>query len=178
MNRRLRGFHGFNDSQPPFSRPSGGFRVRWASCPPVRASRLNGLPDVRARPTPSGRPRRKMRRSAGGTPTLPDALRSSPGDSSFLKGGRTEEVTVPGTNLPIRAICVICGSSGVGATAKIENRFRVATAPRTVSKPSHQLGGQRENPRCARTLGGRAARVSRRKADRSCERRNRLRGKF
>ena len=158
MNRRLRGFHGFNDSQPPFSRASGGVRVGWASCPSVRVSRLNGLPDVRARPTPSGRPRRKMRRSAGGTPTLPETLRAPPRDSSFLKDGRTEEVPVPGACRPIRALCVICGSSGVGATSRIQNRFRVATARRTVSTPIHQLGGQKEKPaRRANPRGTRSA---------------------
>ena len=44
--------------------------VGWASRPPVRASRLNELPRR------GERPRRKMRRSAGRMPTLPEATRT------------------------------------------------------------------------------------------------------
>jgi len=160
MNRRLRGFHGFNDSQPPFSRASGGVRVGRASCPSVRASRLNGLPDVRARPTPSGRPRRKMRRSAGGTPTLPETLPAPPRDSSFLKDGRTEEVPVPGTCLPIRALRVICGSSGVGR--RRESRI-VSESPQRAEPCPRQATNSagKKKTRAAREPWGDAQRGSR-----------------
>jgi hypothetical protein len=53
---------------------SGGgvSRVGWASRPPVRASRPNELPRRVGRPPSSARPRRRMRRSAGRMPTLPE----------------------------------------------------------------------------------------------------------
>ena len=44
--------------------------VGWASRPPVWASRLNELPEW------NERPRRKMRRSAGKMPTLPETTRT------------------------------------------------------------------------------------------------------
>jgi hypothetical protein len=50
----------------------GVSRVEWASRPPVRASRPNELPRRMARPPSSARPRRRMRRSAGRMPTLPE----------------------------------------------------------------------------------------------------------
>ena len=63
------------------SQASGGSRVGWASRPPVWASRLNELSD------PSERPRRKMRRSAGKMPTLPETANRSGEVSLFMTSG-------------------------------------------------------------------------------------------
>ncbi len=67
------------------SPPSRSSRVGWASRPPVRASRPNELPHGRERP------RRKMRRSAGRMPTLPEN-RDDADDGKALSLRRNIEV--------------------------------------------------------------------------------------